>query len=437
MRRIRALPAVLAIALLVTLAGTDPASAATSFTKPKPLAPPSTWNPGKALAATTHRLLAAWASDCPPPSGRCATDTGPYMGVFVQRAPVGDPTPAWSRPRRVSAAKVQAERATLAADGNLAVVGWVTQTSYLHEDPSAPRVLQVRVSTDEGAHWRPARAVSPPKGRVDYPRVAVGGGRIYAVWTDAGTGAIRLATSDDRGATWTKRTIGTTTSRSTGFANGYAGLPDVAAHGDDLAVVWFASPGGRQVALTSSSGGADLGPTSVPAVLSSTSPNDGVRYPGAGAAATGADPRVALAYTTADALEVQVFDGTALGPPITIATWPFTVTGVVYDGGYGPAVLPAPGGRIVVAFAGCRRNSALADPCDPLASGARIDVLYTESSDGGTTWTPMRTLTDASRAPYKVNDEPSLAWTKGIRRVAYDRYQSSFTDYRVWFRSGS
>jgi hypothetical protein len=36
-----------------------------------------------------------------------------------------------------------------------------------------------------------------------------------------------------------------------------------------------------------------------------------------------------------------------------------------------------------------------------------------------------------------VNDEPSLAWTGGIRRVAYDRYQPSFTDYRVWFRSGS
>jgi hypothetical protein len=437
MRRIRALPAVLALALTVTLAQAGPANAAVSFTKPKPLAPPSTWNPGKALAATPHRLLAAWASDCPPPSGRCATDTGPYMGVFVQRAPAADPTPAWSRPHRVSPANVQAERPTLAADGSVAAVGWVTQTSYLHEKPSAPRVLQVRVSTDEGAHWRPVRAVSPPKGRVDYPRLAVGGGRIYAVWTDAGTGAIRLAISNDRGATWKKRTIGTTTSRSTGFANGYAGLPDIAVHGDDLAVVWFSGPGGRQVALTSSTGGTDLGPTSVPVALTSSSPNDGVRYPGAGGAVSAGDPRVALAYTTADALQVQVFDGTTLDAPITVATWPFTVTGVVYGGAYGPAVLPAPGGRILVAFAGCRRNAALADPCDPLASGARIDVLYTESADGGTTWSPLRALTDASRAPYKVNDEPSLAWTKGIRRVAYDRYQSSFTDYRVWLRSAS
>ncbi|MGZ4150494.1 MAG: sialidase family protein [Actinomycetota bacterium] len=437
MRRIRLLPAVLTLALLAALASADPASAAVTFTKPKPLAPPSTWNPGKALAATTHRLLAAWASDCPPPRGRCATDAGPYMGVFVQRALAADRTPPWSRPHRVSPTKVQSERATLAADGTVAVVGWVTQTSYLHEDASAPRVFQARVSVDEGAHWRPTRTLSPPKGRVDYPRVAVGGGRMYAVWTDAGTGAIRLAISTDRGTTWKKRTIGTTTSRSTGFANGYAGLPDIAVRGDDLAVVWFSGPGGRQVALTSSTGGADLGPTSVPVALTPSSPNDGVRYPGAGRSVTPNDPRVALAYTTADSLAVRIFDGVILGDPITVETWPATVSGVVYDSGYGPAVLAVRGDGIVVTFAGCRRNAALTDPCDPLASGARIDLLYTESTNGGATWSPLRRLTDASRAPYKVSDEPSLAWTGGIRRVAYDRYQSSFTDYRVWFRSAS
>jgi hypothetical protein len=63
-----------------------------------------------------------------------------------------------------------------------------------------------------------------------------------------------------------------------------------------------------------------------------------------------------------------------------------TVGSVVYDGGYGPAVLPVPDNAIVVAFAGCRRNAALTDPCDPLAKGARIDVLYAGSADGGATW---------------------------------------------------
>jgi hypothetical protein len=95
------------------------------------------------------------------------------MGVFVQRQPASDPTPTWSKPLRVSPKKVQAERATLAADGTVAVVGWVTQTSYLHEDPSKPRRFQLRVSVDEGATWRPVHTLTPKNGRVDYPRVAV------------------------------------------------------------------------------------------------------------------------------------------------------------------------------------------------------------------------------------------------------------------------
>ena len=45
------------------------------------------------------------------------------------------------------------------------------------------------------------------------PRVAVGGGRMFVVWTQADSGSIRMARSDDRGHHWHSSTIGSTTSR--------------------------------------------------------------------------------------------------------------------------------------------------------------------------------------------------------------------------------
>jgi Neuraminidase (sialidase) len=119
---------------------------------------------------------------------------------------------------------VQAERPSIAADGNLAVVGWVTQTSYLHYRSSAPRSFWIRVSTDQGATWRAPHEVTPLVGRVDYPRLAVRGHEIFAVWTNANTGEIRFATTNDLGATWSKRTVGTTSSTSDGPVRP-AGLP--------------------------------------------------------------------------------------------------------------------------------------------------------------------------------------------------------------------
>src|SRR4029077_10102320 len=119
---------------------------------------PSSWNPGKALAATNGLLLSAWASDCPPPRGICARNARPKMGVYVQRGPIGSRPATWKRPVRVSQATKQAERASIGADGSLAAVGWVTQTSYLHYRPGARRVFWIRVGS--GASWRAPHQLS-------------------------------------------------------------------------------------------------------------------------------------------------------------------------------------------------------------------------------------------------------------------------------------
>ena len=424
----RATVALIAVIGVVALAS----PAAATFGRARRISTPYACNPGKSLTATPSKLLTIFASDCPPPSGRCADDTGPRMGVFVRRSPASSLAGRWSKPMRISPGSVQAERPSIAAHGRTVIASYVTQRSYLHYRPSARRVLWARVSLDQGRTWHAPIRLSAPMGRVDYPRFAIGGGRLFAVWTQADSGTIRLATSDDRGHHWSTTGIGSTTSRS-GTGEGFRGLPDIGVSGDDVAVAWLAADNGVQQAVTSNTGGDDLA-TATPVAISGPSPNDGQHYPAVGGAAAAGDPRVAIAYSTDTRVELRIFDGSTLSAPSTVFTWKAVVGGVGYLDGYGPAVVPFGTSRVAIAVAGCRRNSH-AQPCRPLARGARIDTLYRLSADDGATWgNPVR-LTNAARPSYRVNDEPSIALTGSVERVSYVRYQRTFTRYEVSMRS--
>ncbi len=283
----RALLAAIALIVAVSL----PAQAIT-FGPTRRASAPSAWNPGKALAATPTRLLSIWASDCPPPTGECATDNGPHMAVFVSRSPAGAAPAHFGKPVRLSPKTAHAERPSIAADGDTVIASYVTQKRYRNYDPGAARAVWVRISVNGGDRWRPRVRLSAGGTRVDYPRVAISGGRLFTVWTVAETGQIRLAWSDDLGATWSKTDVGTTTATPSGVGEGVAGYPDIGARGANVAVAWIASDDGSQVAVTSSTGGADLtGQT--PVALTSSSPNDGQHYPAVAGAADPADPRVA------------------------------------------------------------------------------------------------------------------------------------------------
>jgi len=355
------------------------------------------------------------------------------MGVFVRRSPASSQAGDWSKPIRISSGSVQAERPSIAAHGRTVIASYVTQRSYLHYRPSARRVLWVRVSLDQGVTWHAPVRLSSPQGRVDYPRVAIGGGRMFAVWTQADSGAIRMGTSDDRGHHWSMSSIGMTTSKS-GTGEGLRGLPDIGVSGDDVAVAWFATANGAQQAVTSNTGGGDLA-TATPVALSGPSPNDGQHYPAVGGAAAAGDPRVAIAYSTNTGLELRIFDGSTLSAPSTIFTWTAVVGGTGYLDGYGPAVLPCGTSQLTVAIAGCRRNPR-GQACRPLGRGARIDMLFAHSADDGTSWgNPVQLTNAGSHPPYRVNDEPSLAMTGSTQRVSYDRYERSFSHYDVWMRS--
>ena len=418
--------ATLLLVASVTLVAAAPASARPAA---RPVSPPSAWTDGNALGRTTGFLQTAWASDCPPPSGRCATDRGPRMGVFWQRAHSAKPS-AWGPPHRVSQPHVQAARPALAAADDHVYVAWVTQTSYLHYRAKAPRRLWIRASGNQGSTWGKARALNPPGTRADYPVIAASGDDAWVMWTAATSGDIRMASSIDGGAHWSVRTIGTTTSGA-GSAEGFHGYPAMGASGTNVMAAWFAGPAGKQVALVSHIGATDWSSSSVPTPLTPASPNDGVHYPVVRGADDGVTNDVAVAYTTTSGIDVRLYDGASLGASQTVAgPW---VAGSAYAGGYGAAAMPFATGDVAVVWSGCRRAKGGRNPCRPNVKSSRIDLLERETTNAGTVWSARLRLAAATGVT-PVNEDPSLEadGATGLRSFIWLRRTASWTSYRLW-----
>ncbi len=324
----------------------------------------------------------------------------------------------------------------MAAAGTHLYVTWVTQRSYLKNRPRTPRRVWIRVGNQQGGSWSAPVPITGPTTHADYPVVAASGNAVWVVWTAGDTGAIRMATSSDAGDTWTTTTIGTTTS-GRGSPEGYAGFPAIGASGTNVVAAWFATPAGRQVAITSSAGGSDWGSSPTPTPLTATSPNDGNRYPVVRGADDGVSDRVAVGYTTADGVAVRVFSGGALSGERTVdGPWPSSGSGLRWAGAYGVVAMPFGGDGLAVAYAACRTRSGATDPCRPNTGNARIDALYRESTDGGGSWTSRRVAARAARAA-RVNEAVSLEadGPSGLRWLTWLARSSRWTSYRVLGRS--
>jgi hypothetical protein len=427
--------ALLVSMLLVTAAAT--ARAAVVLTPTRRVSGPTSWSVGNAIGRSNGYLHTVWASDCPPPKGACATDQGPYVGVFWQRSPVIR-QPAWGKAKRISRAGTHAVRPSVAASGTHVYVAWVTQASYLKYRPRAPRRVWIRVGSQQGSSWASPVALTGADSRVDYPVVAASGDAVWVVWTAADSGAIRMASSPDAGATWTTVTIGHTTAGK-GTAEGYAGFPAIGAAGTNVVAAWFANRTGKQVALTSSTGGGDWSPAPAPTPISGASANDGNRYPVVRGAADGMSDRVAVGYTTATGVATRVFDGATLSSQMLAdGPWPVNANGRRWTGAYGVAAQPFGTDGLAVAYAACRPRKGADDPCRPNAKNARIDALYRESSDAGATWSNRRILGGSTKAT-RVNEAVSLEadGASGNRWFTWLGRSPTWTRYRVLGRAAA
>jgi uncharacterized delta-60 repeat protein len=373
--------------------------------------PAYTWNSGNALGRTVQsgaqKLHLAYAT--PRIGSRWVKDAGPYLGVYYVRSGSGS---TWSTPKRINPKSQHGDRVGLAAAGSRVYVTWVSQKKVIKYSPTAPRVLYVRVNAKHGAatKWKSTIRLTSKTGRVDFPTVAAAGADAYVAYTDAVTGSVKVAISHDKGATWKKRSLGTTTLST---KEGKAGWPSVAVSGSTVAVTWIAAKSGRILARVST----DRGATWSAAVEVGTQSNGGLSI-------AVRDTRIAVAWTTFHEVVLrQRLDGT-WGDALVVAS----LDPLADPSPFGPAVALQDPERIAVTWSEENDNS-----------DGWSDLRWAESANGGTIWYQSQALALATASSSRRgNDWPSVLWPAGgTRYIAWNGWTYNTTRYRLYLRKGT
>lgn len=363
------------------------------------------WNFSNALARTvrdgSQRLHQGYATD--RISGSWARDSGPYAGIYYTRSTSGS---TWTTPKRITSTKKHVIRFGLAAAGSRVYVAYVTQTKIVNFSPSAPRVLYVRVNTNHGnpSYWKSSVRLTGTTGRVDYPTVAASGTDVHVAFTNSNNGDIIVATSKDRGVTWVKRKVGTTTNST---SSGREGLPSVAVSGSTVAVTWITNGTGILATRVSSNRGTSWDPTET---------HD--------AAASNGEFQTAVA-------------GTRVGVVWTATNSVFTRLRV--NGGwedareqgangfvYSPAIALQGTSRVAVSYA------------EETSTPNYVALKYAESTNNGVAWYKPQTIASTSSSSRRANDWPTILWpSSGTRYVSWNGWTSGTNNYRLYMRKGT
>lgn len=411
---------VLVLAIATAAALVAPAAGAVSSWGPQRTVDTWAWSTGSTFArAANGDLVALVTSDFS--QGGFATDGGPYMGVFVRTS--ADRGASWSAPVRVSQARRQADRAALAVSGGSTYAAWVTQRSYDGYDPASPRVLYFRANA--GGGWGRTVALTKTKGRVDAPSIAAAGRRVYVAWVDAGSGQVRVARSANGGKGFSRSVIGKTTASSPA-GEGFTGSVAVGAAGNAVAVAWIASGSGAVKARVSTNGGKRW-QGAITVVGSLGSANGG--SPSLQGTGRGAGGRIVLAWTTPAGVFERTWSG-SWGPSRSVASFG---PNAAYRGGFGVQIVPSGGGVLGAVWSACRTAG-----CDLLSASARVDVVWSESADGGGTWSAPEIVQGSVHVDQRINQAPTAVWLDaGTRVVGYTGRTAGWTSYATFLRVGS
>jgi hypothetical protein len=364
------------------------------------------WNFGNALGRTvrdgSQRLHQAYATD--RIGGTWAKDSGPYAGIYYTRSTTGT---TWTTPRRITSTSKHVTRFGLAAAGSRVYVAYVTQTKIVNYSGSAPRVLYVRVNTNHGHgdYWKSSVRLTGTTGRVDFPTVAASGTDVHIAFTNANNGDIIVATSKDRGVTWVKRTVGTTTFNT---SSGRAGLPSVAVSGSTVAVTWIAD-GNRALKTRVST---DRGTT-----WGATETHDDVTHGEFQTAVLGS--RVGVVWA----------DGGGVQTRLRLAGGWEDPRMVIENAGtfqYSPAIALSSTSRVAISWA------------EESTTPNWVALQYAESTNDGVAWYGRQTVASTSTSTRRANDYPSIVWpSTGTRYVSWNGWTSGTNSYRLYLRKGT
>jgi hypothetical protein len=237
---------------------------------------------------------------------------------------------------------------------------------------------------------------------------------------DANTGQVRVAASRDGGTTFDRTVIGKTTALSPDN-EGMRGSAAVGAAGNAVGVTWIASGSGAVKVRVSTNGGKKW--------------HDSTSVVGALGAANGGTPslrgsgdELAVAWTTPAGVFSRVW-AKSWGPTRTIASFG---QGATYKGGFDVDLVPSQGGELGAVWSACRTSG-----CDLLSANARVDIVWSDSSDGGA-WSPPSLVQGSVHADQAINESPTGVFLDGgARIVGYTGHSSGWTSYAMLLRVGS
>lgn len=347
-------------------------------------------------------------------NGIWVDNNGPYLGVNYVR---GDSTgTTWTTPFRVNAKSQHGDGGVIAASGEHVYVSWFRRTKYFNYNPEGPRRLLFRRNTNHGesASWDVRLALTPKGSRVGLQRIAASGAFVYVAYTNANTGDIRLAISNDLGVTWATSTIGTTS--ATRGLSGFEGGPSVAAAGSNVAVSWIADGDGSVVASVSTTDGSSWdSPTTLGVSATYVT------------ASSARDTRIGAAWMAEDGATFSLWATGTWGSVRTVAP----LSGTTYAFHYQPALVFGDAGQVGIAWGACWEN------CDVFFD-RRLDVVWAESKDDGVTWYDAQVVGSGAVARWRGNDSPALLWpTADTRILAWNGYRLGTAYTRIFLKIGS
>ena len=414
------------LAITVAMTGvfliTQTALAAVTWSSVYGVGPSFSWNDGRALArsttSSTSYLNAVYATDVI--AGVPATDTGPYASVYYTRGNASGST--WGTPKRLNGSTTHAVSPAIVSSSGVLYAAFVTLAHWETYDPAEPRHVKVRINSNHGASgsWT-TRTLDPGTARVDRPAMAPWGTRGFLLtYTDADTGAIVLVTCGDltlEASGCTGGSVGTTTRHAADPADGFEGLPVVAAVGSSRAVAWLTSDDGG-ISATTTSTGTWSSPTSLTSAVAD------------GLSAAAASGRFAFSWADSTGVKLRMRISGSWQATRTVAAVSPTGT---YHNAYTTAVALASSTTVGVAFAACKRTDCLA------TSTTGVDLRWRESSDNGGTWKTAVTVASYSvSTSRRYNDFPSVVMSSTTKRfVMYNAASASGSSYRVLIRVGS
>jgi hypothetical protein len=387
--------------------GTAPNSSVVWKSLIKP-GPNYAWNFGLDLARTVksgvQQLHLVYQTDVI--GGKTVSDTGPYLGVYYIHSTTGS---TWTSPKRLNPTTQHASREAIAATGSHVYVAWVSLKHWVNQLSADPRVLYISVNTNHGASssWKTAKRLTATSGQVDFPTVAAYGKYVFVTWTDAKSGAVNIARSSDYGSTFKITKLGTTSYKA---SSGFKGLPKVSVSGANVIVGWIANATGALVVRQSTNRGSTWGTKTTVTSSSWATDSDGFSV-------TNRSTRAAVTWTDAGGVKLRV----------KTSSWATArvVAGPSGNDQYQPAVALQGTAQVAVSWS-------------EYSSGANEPLLWAESPNNGVAFYQPQTVADNSDPLHSGNEIPSLLWvSSSTRLVAWNGFDSSDNNYRIYFRTGT